>query len=119
MKTILLVDDSTSIRNIIKGSLIQEYQVVEAVDGQDALNQLDKGVVPDLVLLDVNMPVMDGLTLLGVLKGDARWKTKPVLMLTTETKAERRQEAKDLGAVGWILKPCDPGQLLTALKTIL
>lgn len=119
MKTILLVDDSTSIRNIIKGTLVREFQVVEAADGQDAKTQLEGGAAADLILLDVNMPVMDGLTLLGVLKGDPKWKNIPVLMLTTETKSERRQEAKALGASGWILKPCDPEQLLDAIGMIL
>lgn len=119
MKTVLLVDDSTSIRNIIKGSLEREYRVVEAGDGQDAKTQLEQGAQADLILLDVNMPVMDGLTLLRAVKSDARWKGIPVLMLTTETKPERRQEAKDLGAAGWVLKPCDPEQLLTALKAML
>jgi len=119
MKTVLLVDDSTSIRNILKGTLAKEYQVVEAGDGQDAKNQLEGGLFPDLVLLDVNMPVMDGITLLGVLKADPRWKKTPVLMLTTETKNERRQEAKTLGAAGWVLKPCDPDQLMTTLNAIL
>ena len=119
MKTIFLVDDSTSIRNILKGTLTREYEIVEAVDGQKALEQLDHGATADLFLLDVNMPVMDGLTLLGKIKGDPKWKTTPVLMLTTETKPERRQEAKQLGATGWILKPCDPEQLMDTLRSIL
>ena len=119
MKTVLLVDDSTSIRNIIKGTLEREYRVVEAGDGQDAKNQLEQGAAADVILLDVNMPVMDGLALLRTVKADARWKSIPVLMLTTETKPERRQEAKDLGASGWVLKPCDPEQLLGALKVLL
>lgn len=119
MKTIFLVDDSTSIRNIVKGSLARDYQVVEAEHGQAALDQLERGASADLFLLDVNMPVMDGLTLLGRIKGDSRFKNTPVLMLTTETNGERRAEAKALGASGWILKPCDPEQLLAALKTFL
>ena len=119
MKTILLVDDSTSIRNIVKGSLVREYNVVEAEHGEDALQKMAAGAQVDLFLLDVNMPVMDGLTLLGRIKANPRFKTTPVLMLTTETKGERRAEAKALGASGWILKPCDPEQLLGALKTFL
>jgi two-component system chemotaxis response regulator CheY len=119
MKTVLLVDDSTSIRNIIKGTLEREYQVIEAGDGLEARNRLEKGAAADVILLDVNMPVMDGLTLLRTVKADERWKRIPVLMLTTETKPERRQEAKDLGAAGWVLKPCDPEQLLAALKAML
>lgn len=119
MKTIFLVDDSTSIRNIVKGSLVREYNVVEAEDGQKALELIQAGAQADLFLLDVNMPGMDGLTLLGKIKATPRWQRVPVLMLTTETKPERRQEAKDLGASGWILKPCDPDQLLHALRSFL
>lgn len=119
MKTIFLVDDSSSIRNIVKGSLVKEYVVVEAGDGQEAWDKLNQGAQADLFLLDVNMPVMDGLTLLGKLKSLPRFSKTPVLMLTTETKAERRQEARNLGASGWILKPCDPDQLLAALRTFL
>ena len=119
MKTVFLVDDSTSIRNIVKGSLVREYRVIEAEHGQDALDQITAGTSADLFLLDVNMPVMDGLTLLGKIKAQPQFRSTPVLMLTTETKPERRQEAKAMGASGWILKPCDPEQLLAALKTFL
>lgn len=119
MKTIFLVDDSLSIRNIVKGSLVREYTVIEAEHGQDALDKLDAGAQADLFLLDVNMPVMDGLTLLARIKSRPRFHRTPALMLTTETKPERRQEAKTLGASGWILKPCDPDQLLSALRTFL
>lgn len=119
MKTVFLVDDSNSIRTIVKGSLVREFRVIEADQGQAALDVLAKGESADLFLLDVNMPVMDGLTLLGKIRADSRFRTTPVLMLTTETKPERRQEAKTLGATGWILKPCDPEQLLKTIKTIL
>jgi two-component system chemotaxis response regulator CheY len=119
VKTIFLVDDSLSIRNIVKGSLVREYNVVEAEHGQDALDKIAGGATADLFLLDVNMPVMDGLALLGKIKAQPKFAKTPVLMLTTETKPERRQEAKTLGASGWILKPCDPDQLLAALKTFL
>ncbi len=119
MKTILLVDDSTSIRNIVKGSLVREYLVLEADNGQAALDLVAKGTAVDLFLLDVNMPVMDGLTLLKHIKANPLFAKTPVLMLTTETKQERRQEAKTLGATGWILKPCDPETLLAALKNLL
>ena len=118
MKSILLVDDSTSIRNIVKGSLVREYLVHEADNGQTALDLVAQGVAVDLFLLDVNMPVMDGLTLLKQIKANPLFAKTPVLMLTTETKQERRQEAKALGATGWILKPCDPETLLAALKNL-
>jgi len=119
MKTILLVDDSTSIRNILKTTLTKEFQVLEAEDGQAALRLLETRPGVDLFLLDVNMPHMDGLSLLKILKDRPEFRGTPALMLTTETKAERRQEAKALGAAGWVLKPCDPEKLLGAIHLIL
>jgi two-component system chemotaxis response regulator CheY len=118
MKTILLVDDSTSIRQILKSALTVEYQVLEAENGQAGLEAALKSGV-DLFLLDVNMPVMDGITLLGRLKTLPQFAKTPVIMLTTETKEERKAEAKSLGATGWILKPCEPDQLLAAVRRIL
>ena len=118
MKTIMLVDDSPSIRNVLKSALIADYQVLTAENGQDGLEKSITSAI-DLFLLDVNMPVMDGITLLGNLKKLPQFAKAPVIMLTTETKEERRQEAKSLGATGWILKPCEPEKLLSAIKTIL
>ena len=115
MKVIMLVDDSTSIRSILKSSLVAEYEVLEAENGQDALNKA-AGKSIDLFLLDVNMPVMDGITLVGELRKDAK---SPILMLTTETKDERKQQGKDAGANGWIIKPCDPEKLLGAIKKLI
>lgn len=118
MKTIMLVDDSTSIRNILKGALISEYRVLEAENGKQGLETALTSQV-DLFLLDVNMPVMDGIRLLEQLKKLPQFSNTPAIMLTTETKAERKQEARTLGAAGWILKPCEPDKLLAAVKNIL
>ncbi len=118
MKVIMLVDDSTSIRSILKSSLVAEYEVLEAENGQDALNKA-AGKSIDLFLLDVNMPVMDGITLVGELRKDAKFAKTPILMLTTETKDERKQQGKDAGANGWIIKPCDPDKLLGAIKKLI
>ncbi len=118
MKKILLVDDSTSIRNILKGSLVHMYQVIEAADGKDALQLADKESA-DMVLLDVNMPIMDGISTLGHLKEHPHYKNVPIIMLTTETKDELRQEAKQKGAAGWIIKPCQPEKLLSVISQIL
>jgi two-component system chemotaxis response regulator CheY len=118
MKTIMLVDDSTAIRNILKNALIGEYSVVEAENGKVALGKTGAQTV-DLFLLDVNMPEMDGLTLLGEIRKLAGHQATPILMLTTETKDELRQKGRELGASGWIVKPCEPDKLLSAIKKLI
>ncbi len=118
MKTIMLVDDSTAIRNILKNALIGEYSVVEAENGKVALGKTGEQPV-DLFLLDVNMPEMDGLTLLGEIRKLAGHKSTPILMLTTETKDELRQKGRELGASGWIVKPCEPDKLLSAISKLI
>ncbi len=118
MKTIMLVDDSTSIRNLLKNSLIGTYSVLEAEHGKDALAKLD-GAKVDLFLLDVNMPEMDGIELLEEIKKLSAYKDTPVLMLTTETKEELRTKGRELGASGWIVKPCETDKLLAAIQKVL
>lgn len=117
MKTIMLVDDSTAIRNILKNALIGQYSVVEAEHGKDALAKLS-GQSVDLFLLDVNMPEMDGISLLGEIRKISSHQKTPILMLTTETKDELRQQGKELGASGWIVKPCEPDKLLAAIQKL-
>ena len=114
----MLVDDSTSIRNILKQGLIGTYNVVEAAHGKDALEKLPAQKI-DLFLLDVNMPEMDGLTLLGEIRKQTAYLSTPILMLTTETKEELRIRGKELGASGWIVKPCDPEKLLAAIQKLI
>lgn len=118
MKTIMLVDDSTSIRNILKNALVGSYSVVEAENGQVALDKTKDAPI-DLFLLDVNMPVMDGITLLGELRKIPAHASTPILMLTTETKDELRAKGKELGASGWVVKPCEPDKLLGAIQKLL
>lgn len=121
MKKIMLVDDSTSIRSILKSALVGgNYEVMEADQGKNALEKLknDPSNI-DLFLLDVNMPVMDGITLVKELRKTEKYKATPILMLTTETKEERKQEGKIAGANGWIIKPCDPDKLLGAIKKLI
>ncbi len=117
MKKILLVDDSSTIRTMLKSSLIGEYEVLEAEHGEDALKKM-AGQMIDLFLLDVNMPVMDGLTLVKEIRKQAQFAKTPILMLTTETKEERKSEGKAAGANGWIIKPCEPDQLLGVIKKL-
>ena len=118
MKTILLVDDSSSIRNILKNALMTEYTVLEADNGIAALEVLKSGNV-DFFLFDVNMPEMDGISLLGKVREMAEYRNTPILMLTTETKEELRQQGRELGASGWVVKPCDPDRLLAAIKKLI
>lgn len=118
MKTIMIVDDSTSIRNLLKNSLVGTYAVVEAENGKDALAKIP-GQTVDFFLLDVNMPEMDGLTLLGEIRKLEAYKSTPILMLTTETKEELRSQGKELGASGWIVKPCEPDKLLGAIQKLI
>ncbi len=118
MKTIMLVDDSTSIRNILKNALVESYQVVEAENGKVALEKTPGSSI-DLFLLDVNMPEMDGITLLAELRKIPAHSKTPILMLTTETKDELRQKGKELGASGWIVKPCEPDKLLGAIQKLI
>ncbi len=117
MKTIMLVDDSTAIRNILKNALIGQYSVVEAEHGKDALAKIPAQTV-DLFLLDVNMPEMDGISLLAEIRKLSPYQSTPILMLTTETKDELRQKGRELGASGWIVKPCEPDKLLSAIQKL-
>jgi len=114
----MTVDDSKSMRQMVKATLESGgYQVLEAEDGQQALDVLSDQQV-DAVIADVNMPVMDGITLIGRLRALPQYRLTPLLMLTTESSAERKQEGRRAGATGWIVKPFDPDKLLTALARV-
>ncbi len=118
-KSILAVDDSTSMRQMVAFTLKGAgYQVVEAADGQQALN-VAKTRGFDLVLSDVNMPVMDGIELIKNLRTLPNYKFTPILMLTTEAGTEKKMEGKAAGATGWIVKPFNPDQLLNTVKRVL
>ena len=118
-RTILTVDDSTSMRQMVKATLISAgYGVVEAADGQEALDYARENSV-DLVISDVNMPRMDGITLIGELRQLPAYRLVPMLMLTTESSQEKKMEGKRMGATGWIVKPFNPTQLLATLKRLL
>jgi len=116
---ILAVDDSASMRQMVTFTLKGAgYDVEEAADGQEALN-IAKGGKFDLVLSDVNMPVMDGITLVKELRTLANYKFTPILMLTTESTGDKKTEGKTAGATGWIVKPFNPDQLLNTIKKVL
>jgi len=94
------------------------YQVIEAVDGRDALSKLN-GTAIHMMLTDLNMPNMDGIELIRNVRANSSFKFIPIIMLTTESQAEKKQEGKAAGATGWIVKPFKPEQLLAVVKKVL
>ena len=119
MATILAVDDSASMRQMVAFTLKQAgYDVVEAEDGQRALSAA-KSKAFNLVISDVNMPVMDGLALIKELRTLPDYKFTPILMLTTEAGSDKKQQGKAAGATGWIVKPFNPEQLVSTVKRVL
>ena len=119
MKKIFLVDDSTTMLMSMEGVLKRAgFEVQTAISGHDALGKID-AFKPDLMITDLNMPGMDGITLIKEVKAKATMKFKPVLMLTTESQQSKRDEAKKAGAVGWLVKPVKPQELTAVIKQVL
>lgn len=118
-KKILAVDDSASMRQMVLFTLQGAgYEVVQASDGVEALDFARNSTV-DLVLTDVHMPRMDGITLVRELRGLANYKFVPMLILTTESSQEKKASGKQAGATGWIVKPFNPPQLLATVARVL
>ncbi len=119
MASILAVDDSASMRQMVSFTLKGAgYTVVEAVDGVDALTKAQSQKF-DCVVTDVNMPNKDGITLIKDLRALPDYKFIPMLMLTTESGMDKKQQGKAAGATGWIVKPFNPDQLLKTIKKVL
>ncbi len=119
MASILTVDDSTSMRQMVSFTLTGAgHDVVESVDGVQAL-EIAKTRSFDMVVTDVNMPNMDGISLIKELRNLPAYKFIPILMLTTESGSDKKQEGKAAGATGWIVKPFEPEQLLSTIKKVL
>ena len=119
-KTILIVDDSTSLRVVVKIALVRAgYEVIEAGDGKEGLAALDKAGKVNLIVSDVNMPNMDGITFVTHVKQHPRHKFTPVIMLTTEGQDGKKQEGRAAGAKAWIVKPFNPPQLLDAVSKLI
>lgn len=119
MPSILTVDDSASMRQLVAFTLNSAgYDVVEASDGREALG-VAKSRSVQLVLTDVNMPNMDGITLTRELRSLTSYKFTPILLLTTESAPEKKLQGKAAGATGWIVKPFNPDQLLATVKKVL
>jgi two-component system, chemotaxis family, chemotaxis protein CheY len=118
MHSILAVDDSASMRQMVSFTLKSAgYNVVEAVDGQDAYEKTN-GRDFDLVLTDQNMPRMDGISLTKKLRDNPKFKTTPILILTTESSDQMKQAGKSAGATGWLVKPFDPAKLIEVIKKV-
>ena len=119
MRRIMIVDDSVSMRQMVGFTLRQGgYEVIEAQHGQDALSKLQSATV-DLIITDLNMPVMDGITLIQNVRKQPSMKSKPILMLTTEGLASKKEQGKAAGATGWLVKPFDPEKLLQTIAKVL
>ena len=119
MAKILAVDDSASMRGMVAYTLRGAgHEVTEAENGQLALDAA-RGNAFELVLADVNMPVMDGIAMVRQLRALDAYKGVPILMLTTESHTEKKMEGKAAGATGWLVKPFDPEQLLATVKRVL
>jgi two-component system chemotaxis response regulator CheY len=118
-KTILSVDDSASVLQMVKLTLTGGgYNVVQAVNGADGLAKARDGGI-DMVLTDLNMPVMNGLAMIRELRKLPRCTGIPIIFLTTESAASMKQEAKSAGATGWITKPFQQDQLLAVVRKVL
>ncbi|MBI3229521.1 MAG: response regulator [Burkholderiales bacterium] len=121
-KTILIVDDSASLRRVVDIALSGAgYEVIQASDGKDALAKLAKldGRKVHLIVSDVNMPNMNGIEFVTAVKKDAAYKFTPVIMLTTEGQDEVKDQGRAAGAKAWIVKPFNPTQLLNAVQKLI
>ena len=119
-KKILLVDDAAFMRKMLKDALSKNgyTDLYEAVDGADAVEKYDE-LKPDLVIMDITMPNMDGLTLIKSLREMPSYRTTPILMLTTGAADSMKQQGRAAGATGWLVKPFDPPKLLEVTKKVL
>jgi len=120
-KTIMVVDDSASIRQVMNLTLKKAgYDVIEACDGLDAIGKLDcSSQRVNLIVCDVNMPNMDGISFLKSLKEKQNHRFTPVIMLTTESQESKKQEGKAAGAKAWVVKPFKPEQMLEAVSKLI
>lgn len=115
---VLAVDDSKTMRDMVSFTLRNAgHDVVEAHDGQHAISVLGGSSV-DLIITDVNMPNMDGLTLIRNLRSNPAYKSTPILVLTTEADGAKKNEGREAGATGWIVKPFSPEKLLQVVAKV-
>jgi len=118
-RTIMTVDDSASIRQLVSFTLKQQgYEVVEAVNGTEAIRKLNQKKI-DMLITDINMPEIDGISLIKMVRDNPSYKFMPIIILTTGSQTEKKEEAKAAGATGWIVKPFRPDQLVAAVRKVL
>ncbi|SPP65127.1 response regulator [Nitrospira lenta] len=119
-KIVLVVDDSSTMRQMVAYTLTSAgYEVVEAGNGKEAVGKLNGGAKPALVVTDLNMPEMDGITLITEIRKMAAFKFTPILMLTTESADDKKKAGQAAGATGWIVKPFNPEQMLKVIQKVL
>ncbi|MFO8049624.1 MAG: response regulator [Desulfosudaceae bacterium] len=117
--TIMVVDDSNSVRKMVSFTLENAgYKVIEAENGQDALEKLN-GTAVNLFIVDLNMPLVNGLELTRSVRSREQHKFTPIVMLTTESQEAKKNEAKAAGATGWITKPFKPDQLIGVVRKVM
>ncbi|MEO0031701.1 MAG: hypothetical protein RIS94_1459 [Pseudomonadota bacterium] len=117
MKTVMIVDDSTTILMSMESILVRAgYGVVKATSGEAAVSTLQQGAKPNLVITDLNMAAMNGIDLIRAMRQMPATRFTPILMLTTESAMDKRQEARAAGATGWIVKPVQPADLLAVVQ---
>jgi two-component system chemotaxis response regulator CheY len=117
-KVVLTVDDSKTMRDMVVFTLKNAgYETLEAADGKLALEAL-VGKSVDVIITDLNMPNMNGFDLIRALRADTKYKFVPILMLTTEGDSAKKQEGKEAGATGWIVKPFNPEKLVEVVKKV-
>ena len=119
-KRILTIDDSKTMRDMLMLTLVEAgFDVTQAVDGQDGLDVLG-GMTskPDVIITDINMPRMDGYEVIRNLRRDPAHKSTPILVLTTESEAEKKNLAREVGATGWMVKPFDPERLIATVRKV-
>jgi two-component system chemotaxis response regulator CheY len=115
----MVVDDSASVRQVVGLALRSAgYSVIEGIDGQDALNKL-KGQKVHLIISDVNMPNMDGITFVQEVKKNPLYKFTPIIMLTTESQEGKKTQGQAAGAKAWVVKPFQPAQMLAAVSKLI
>jgi two-component system chemotaxis response regulator CheY len=118
-KTVMIVDDSPSLRQVVNIALKGAgYDVIEACDGKDAIGKLD-GKKVNLIISDVNMPVMGGIEMVKEIKQMAQYKFTPIIMLTTESEDSKKQAGKEAGVKAWVVKPFKPDQMLDAVSKLI
>jgi two-component system, chemotaxis family, chemotaxis protein CheY len=116
--TVLTVDDSRTMREMLRAALASAgFEVLQAEDGQAGLELLE-GETPDVIVTDINMPRLDGFGFIEGVRRDPRHRATPILVLTTEGDAEKKNRGRQAGATGWIVKPFDPASLVAAVRKV-